>query len=178
VLSGGDDVVHVPGQGLFGQAEGEAGRRLRGHVCGPGQRVTVDQDVNHDRPVFMGERGSEAVAQVAGFLDADAGGAERFGDAAEVGVREVGPERMKPASCCSMLTKSSIPLFKTIWTTGAWRCTWVSRSPSPSMVKPPSPHKAIVCRPGKASCAPNALGAALAIDATRTSRTADAGRHR
>ena len=33
------------------------------------------------------------------------------------------------------------------------------------MVKPPSPHKAIVCRPGKASCAPNAFGDALAIDA-------------
>jgi hypothetical protein len=32
------------------------------------------------------------------------------------------------------------------------------------MVKPPSPQSAIVCRPGYANCAPNALGAALAID--------------
>ena len=33
------------------------------------------------------------------------------------------------------------------------------------MVKPPSPHSAIVCRPGKASAAPNAFGEAFAIDA-------------
>src|ERR1700684_1521214 len=33
------------------------------------------------------------------------------------------------------------------------------------MVKPPSPHMAIVCRPGYANWAPNALAAALAMDA-------------
>ena len=33
------------------------------------------------------------------------------------------------------------------------------------MVNPPSPQTAIVWRPGNASCAPNALGAALAIEA-------------
>ena len=32
-------------------------------------------------------------------------------------------------------------------------------------MKPPSPQSAIVCRPGYANCAPNALGAALAMDA-------------
>jgi hypothetical protein len=93
VLNGGDDVVHLPVQRLLGQAEGEAGRRLPGHVDGPGQRVPVDQDVDHDWPVFMAERGLQAVAYVAGFFDADASGAERFGDTAEVRVGEVGPER-------------------------------------------------------------------------------------
>ena len=33
------------------------------------------------------------------------------------------------------------------------------------MVKPPSPQRAIVCRPGNANCVPNALGAALAMEA-------------
>ena len=33
------------------------------------------------------------------------------------------------------------------------------------MVKPPSPQMAMVCRPGNANCAPNALGAALAMEA-------------
>jgi len=33
------------------------------------------------------------------------------------------------------------------------------------MVKPPSPQKAIVCRPGYANCARNALGAAWAMEA-------------
>ena len=33
------------------------------------------------------------------------------------------------------------------------------------MVNPPSPHIAMVCRPGYANCAPNALGAALAMEA-------------
>ncbi len=32
-------------------------------------------------------------------------------------------------------------------------------------MNPPSPHSAIVWRPGYASCAPKALGAALAIEA-------------
>lgn len=33
------------------------------------------------------------------------------------------------------------------------------------MVNPPSPHIVIVWRPGYANCAPNALGAALAMEA-------------
>src|SRR5437899_2642 len=73
--------------------------------------------------------------------------------------------RTKPASCIWILTRSSDSLLKMTWTTGIFRCAWVSRSPRPSIVKPPSPHSAIDCRPGNASCAPNALGAAFAIEA-------------
>src|SRR6516225_5324421 len=75
------------------------------------------------------------------------------------------PYGISPASCCSRWTKSSWPLLKMMFTTRVLRWTWVSRSPSPSMVKPPSPHKAMTCRPGKASAAPKAYGEALAIDA-------------
>jgi hypothetical protein len=35
VLNGGDDLVHLPVQRLPGQAEGEAGRRLRGPANAP-----------------------------------------------------------------------------------------------------------------------------------------------
>src|SRR5229473_739087 len=93
VLNGSDDVVHLPVQRLPGQAEGEAGRRLRGHVDGPGQRVPVDEDVDYHWSAFMAERGLQAVAYVAGFFNTDAPGAERFGDTAEVRVGEVGTER-------------------------------------------------------------------------------------
>ena len=85
--------------------------------------------------------------------------------AAKLGLTKSVPYGTKPASCCSILTKSSALLFSTMCTTGVRRCTSVSRSPRASMVNPPSPHSAIVCRPGKATWAPNALGEALAIDA-------------
>ena len=71
----------------------QTGRRLRGHVDGPGQRVPVDEDVDDDWSAFVAERGLQAVTYVAGFFNTDAPGAERFGDTAEVRVGEVGPER-------------------------------------------------------------------------------------
>ena len=64
--SGGNDLVHLPVQRLPGQAEGEAGRRLTGHVGRAGQRVPVDEDVDHDGPAFMAERGLQALAYVPG----------------------------------------------------------------------------------------------------------------
>jgi hypothetical protein len=59
------------------------------------------------------------------------------------------------------------------WPPGGWPFSGcLGCAPRASMVKPPSPHSATVCRPGKASWAPKALGDALAIDAQENARTA------
>jgi hypothetical protein len=72
-----------PVSACLARLEGEALYRFRGHVSGPGRRIPVNKDADHDGPVFVPECGPQSVAQVARFLDVDAGGAERFGDAAE-----------------------------------------------------------------------------------------------
>jgi hypothetical protein len=90
VLDGLDDLVHLAGEDLLGDAEREALGGLGRDVGGQGEGVAVHDHVHHDPSAGVGERRVQGVAHVAGFLDAHAAGAECRGDLAEVRVREIG----------------------------------------------------------------------------------------
>jgi len=89
----------------------------------------------------------------------------RFGNLGELGAFEIHAERMMPASCCSILTKSKESLLKDDLNHRSSSFHLRQKIAKGKHRVPAVAESAIVCRPGYASCAPKALGEALAIDA-------------
>lgn len=106
------DVAGMPVQNLPGHAEGKARGGMNRNVRWQGQRELIDYDVHHRRAVGVRQSALQRVTHVARLLDPDSLGAHRLGDSREVRVFRSVPNGMSPASSSSMLTKSSIELFR------------------------------------------------------------------
>ena len=121
--------------------------------------------VHHDGPAGAGERCPQGVAHVAGLLDADAARAERRGYLAEVRVHEISPERDETGLLLLEVDKIQHAVVEDdVHDAG------LALDLGQQVTQPEHGEAAVAAQgdglpPGKASAAPKAFGAALAMDA-------------
>ena len=160
-----DHRVQVPVQHLFGQAQGEALGRVEGNMRRQRQRKGIDHRIHarRDRPCAPAPR--RVLPLRRRVLRCGCPSRPSLRRPREIRVLEIDAKRDHAGLL--LLDVDEVERFVVEDDLNHRRLALhcVSRSPSPSIVNPPSPHRAMVCRPGYASCAPNALGAALAMDA-------------
>ncbi len=128
------------------------------------ESIGIDYGINDDGSILVRKGLSKPLLTSPGF-DPDFFRTYRFGDFGKIGVLEIHAKRSYPALLLLDADEVQGIVIEDDLNHRNLSLHLRQRSPIPSIVKPPSPQRAIVCRPGYANCAPNALGAALAMEA-------------